>query len=141
MSDQNDPASGSELGEHLHTFVIGDLQEAGCVISTTVQILYVAQAPAIQLAHTFSTLQECFSTRDRARLQTSHHSQSSSKNTPGDIMCKSATCSECHGKTWWGCGNHVPMVMDKVEESDRCKCEPKVEKDGKKYPPMGKTAD
>lgn len=43
--------------------------------------------------------------------------------------------------TWWGCGSHVPMVMDSIDESERCTCTPKVEKDGKKYPPMGKTAD
>lgn len=27
------------------------------------------------------------------------------------------------------------MVMDQVPEQDRCGCEPKVEKDGKLYPP------
>lgn len=43
--------------------------------------------------------------------------------------------------TWWGCGSHVPMVMDSIDESERCSCTPKVEKDGKEYPPMGKTAD
>lgn len=26
--------------------------------------------------------------------------------------------------------------MDKVPEADRCACEPKVERDGKSYPPM-----
>ncbi len=26
--------------------------------------------------------------------------------------------------------------MDQVPESDRCTCEPKVEKNGKQYPPM-----
>ncbi len=31
--------------------------------------------------------------------------------------------------------------MDKVDASDRCKCEPKIEKGGKEYPPMGKVAD
>ncbi|EON65531.1 hypothetical protein W97_04769 [Coniosporium apollinis CBS 100218] len=56
-------------------------------------------------------------------------------------MCKPATCDTCHKATWWGCGNHVPMVMDKVSESDRCTCDPKVEKGGKMYPPMGKKAD
>ena len=43
--------------------------------------------------------------------------------------------------TWWGCGGHVPMVMDKVPETDRCTCDPKVEKGGNMYPPMGKKAD
>ncbi|KAE9977449.1 hypothetical protein EG328_002035 [Venturia inaequalis] len=56
-------------------------------------------------------------------------------------MCKKATCSTCQKSTWWGCGSHVPMVMDSIDESERCTCTPKVEKDGKEYPPMGKTAD
>lgn len=32
------------------------------------------------------------------------------------------------------------MVMDGVAASDRCTCEPKIEKDGKSYPPMAKQA-
>lgn len=43
--------------------------------------------------------------------------------------------------SWWGCGNHVPSVMDNVSVEERCSCEPKVEKDGKKYPPMAAKAD
>ncbi|KFY25930.1 hypothetical protein V493_04356 [Pseudogymnoascus sp. VKM F-4281 (FW-2241)] len=38
-------------------------------------------------------------------------------------------------KTWWGCGSHIPSVMDNVPESDRCTCEPKVDVGGEKYPP------
>jgi len=30
--------------------------------------------------------------------------------------------------------------MDAVPEEERCVCEPKVEKGGKEYPPMAKTA-
>lgn len=44
-------------------------------------------------------------------------------------------------RSWWGCGNHVPSVMDSVSESDRCDCEPQVEKEGKKYPPKADKAD
>jgi hypothetical protein len=40
-------------------------------------------------------------------------------------------------KTWWGCGSHIPSVMDQVPESDRCTCTPKVNADGKEYPPKG----
>jgi hypothetical protein len=43
--------------------------------------------------------------------------------------------------TWWGCGNHVPSIMDQVPENDRCQCEPKVIKEDKRYPPMGEKAD
>ncbi|CAK1366967.1 hypothetical protein CB0940_10316 [Cercospora beticola] len=53
-------------------------------------------------------------------------------------MCKQAVCGSCQKTTWWGCGSHVPMVMDTVPEAERCSCEPKVEKEGKSYPPMGK---
>ncbi|TKA74549.1 hypothetical protein B0A55_04440 [Friedmanniomyces simplex] len=52
-------------------------------------------------------------------------------------MCKKSTCSTCKKATWWGCGNHVPSVLDQVPEGDRCACEPKVEKEGKMYPPKG----
>ncbi|KAN0104142.1 hypothetical protein V8E51_009887 [Hyaloscypha variabilis] len=39
--------------------------------------------------------------------------------------------------TWSGCGAHVPGVMDSIPSSQRCTCEPKIERDGKKYPPQG----
>ena len=42
--------------------------------------------------------------------------------------------------TWWGCGSHIPSVMDSVPESDWCACEPQVEKEGKKYPPKAARA-
>ncbi|OCL11551.1 hypothetical protein AOQ84DRAFT_286989 [Glonium stellatum] len=56
-------------------------------------------------------------------------------------MCKKATCDICQKTTWWGCGSHVPMVMTKIPEDEWCTCTPKVEKEGKQYPPMGKVAD
>jgi len=37
--------------------------------------------------------------------------------------------------TWMGCGQHVPMVMDSISESDWCTCSPKTVVDGKEYPP------
>lgn len=83
-------------------------------------------------------------------------------------MCKPATCNTCgkptthsvplvpsslphpHSKpnpnipspgksTWWGCGNHVPSVMDSVDKSAWCTCEPRVERDGTEYPPKAST--
>ncbi|RYP09234.1 hypothetical protein DL764_001420 [Monosporascus ibericus] len=79
-------------------------------------------------------------------------------------MCMKATCGECSksdptaplsvcslestrswltllatpnsGKTtWFGCGRHIPEVLDKVPADEWCTCEPKVEVGGKKYPP------
>lgn len=44
-------------------------------------------------------------------------------------------------KSWWGCGGHIPGVMKSIAPEDRCSCEPKVEKDGTKYPPMAAKAD
>jgi hypothetical protein len=41
-------------------------------------------------------------------------------------------------RTWFGCGMHVPSVMDSVPKNDWCDCEPKTEKNGTEYPPMGK---
>jgi len=37
--------------------------------------------------------------------------------------------------SWIGCGLHVPRVMDIIPENERCTCGPKVEKEGKMYPP------
>ncbi|KAI9789575.1 MAG: hypothetical protein M1816_005982 [Peltula sp. TS41687] len=42
--------------------------------------------------------------------------------------------------TWWGCGKHVPSVMDDIAKDEWCTCEPRVAKDGgreKEYPPGG----
>ncbi|KAK3116187.1 hypothetical protein LTR53_003681 [Teratosphaeriaceae sp. CCFEE 6253] len=39
--------------------------------------------------------------------------------------------------SWYGCGLHVPSVLDSIPEEDRCACEPRVERDGKQYPPQG----
>ncbi|KAL3487486.1 hypothetical protein BJX62DRAFT_240978 [Aspergillus germanicus] len=52
-------------------------------------------------------------------------------------MCMKAICSTCQKTTWWGCGAHIPAVLDCVPESERCTCTPKVERDGKEYPPKG----
>lgn len=38
-------------------------------------------------------------------------------------------------KAWLGCGRHIPTALAGVPEADWCTCEPKVEVDGKKYPP------
>ncbi|OAQ98880.1 hypothetical protein LLEC1_05938 [Akanthomyces lecanii] len=54
-------------------------------------------------------------------------------------MCKKAVCDTCKKSTWWGCGSHVPMVMDAIPEAERCGCDPRVERDGKQYPPMAKS--
>jgi len=40
-------------------------------------------------------------------------------------------------KTWWGCGSHVPMVMDPIPKDEWCECAPKTEKGGNEYPPVG----
>jgi hypothetical protein len=38
--------------------------------------------------------------------------------------------------TWRGCGSHVPSVFANIPEDQWCTCEPKVEKEGKQYPPQ-----
>ncbi|PKS06523.1 hypothetical protein jhhlp_007271 [Lomentospora prolificans] len=61
-------------------------------------------------------------------------------------MCRPATCNTCvpdtrkGKKTWWGCGNHIPAVMDSVDKAEWCSCEPRVERGGQEYPPMAKQA-
>ncbi|KAK2623927.1 hypothetical protein QTJ16_006561 [Diplocarpon rosae] len=52
-------------------------------------------------------------------------------------MCMKTTCAKCQKTTWFGCGLHIPSVLDGVAEEERCSCEPKVERDGKQYPPKG----
>ncbi|QPC74673.1 hypothetical protein HYE68_005425 [Fusarium pseudograminearum] len=56
-------------------------------------------------------------------------------------MCKKSTCNTCKQSTWWGCGNHIPAVMSNIPDNEWCTCEPKVEKDGGKYPPKGEQPD
>ncbi|PMD31315.1 hypothetical protein L207DRAFT_386693, partial [Hyaloscypha variabilis F] len=50
-------------------------------------------------------------------------------------MCREAPCELCKKKAWWGCGRHVPGVMDSIPEEEWCTCQPKVEREGKLYPP------
>ncbi|KAK4137091.1 hypothetical protein BT67DRAFT_374337 [Trichocladium antarcticum] len=52
-------------------------------------------------------------------------------------MCHKATCSTCRKATWTGCGGHIPSVLDNIPKEQWCTCEPKVEKGGQQYPPMG----
>ncbi|ORY62270.1 uncharacterized protein BCR38DRAFT_486543 [Pseudomassariella vexata] len=40
--------------------------------------------------------------------------------------------------TWFGCGKHIPSVLDQLPVENWCTCEPKFEVDGKKYPPKVK---
>ncbi|PSS12768.1 hypothetical protein M430DRAFT_260728 [Amorphotheca resinae ATCC 22711] len=28
--------------------------------------------------------------------------------------------------SWWGCGNHIPRILDRAPMEQRCSCEPKV---------------
>ncbi|KAK4137847.1 hypothetical protein BT67DRAFT_123417 [Trichocladium antarcticum] len=51
-------------------------------------------------------------------------------------MCMPATCPTCDKKTWRGCGSHIASVFTDVPEKEWCTCEPKVEVDGKEYPPQ-----
>lgn len=62
--------------------------------------------------------------------------------SPVISACMLLTCSQTIVKTsWWGCGQHVPNVMDKVAPEQQCTCEPKIEKEGKMYPPMANKAN
>jgi hypothetical protein len=42
------------------------------------------------------------------------------------------------GVTWFGCGSHIPSVLDSIPENQRCGCGPQIERSGKMYPPGGK---
>ncbi|KAL8802000.1 MAG: hypothetical protein Q9200_006739 [Gallowayella weberi] len=56
-------------------------------------------------------------------------------------MCKRGTCTTCQKTSWWGCGSHIPTVMDPLPAENWCTCSPKIEKGGKEYPPMAGKAD
>jgi len=59
------------------------------------------------------------------------------------LLCKPLTIITDKA-TWVGCGQHIPMVMDSVSESDWCTCNPKTVVGGKEYPPkmgQGKRSD
>lgn len=43
-------------------------------------------------------------------------------------------------KSWRGCGKHIPNALSGVPEDEWCTCEPKVEVDGKPYPPAARVA-
>ncbi|CAD0040706.1 unnamed protein product, partial [Aureobasidium pullulans] len=52
--------------------------------------------------------------------------------------CVKAPCVTTAAKrTWFGCGAHVPSVMDSIPKNEWCDCDPKTEKNGTEYPPMG----
>ncbi|KAF1983569.1 hypothetical protein K402DRAFT_338176 [Aulographum hederae CBS 113979] len=55
-------------------------------------------------------------------------------------MCMKATCTNCQKSSWYGCGSHIPSVMDAVPEAERCVCEPKTTVGGKEYPPKAEKA-
>ncbi|KAH8603028.1 hypothetical protein B0O99DRAFT_604923 [Bisporella sp. PMI_857] len=50
-------------------------------------------------------------------------------------MCWEAKCPTCAKSSWNGCGLHVARVMEPILEEERCTCEPKIELNGKSYPP------
>lgn len=47
------------------------------------------------------------------------------------------TIAQTEGITWFGCGAHIPSVLDSIPEEEWCGCEPSVERGGRKYPPGG----
>ncbi|OTB03098.1 hypothetical protein M426DRAFT_12920 [Hypoxylon sp. CI-4A] len=50
-------------------------------------------------------------------------------------MCMKAKCSACGQTSWFGCGSHIPSVLDQIPQQEWCTCAPKVEVNGKEYPP------
>jgi len=57
--------------------------------------------------------------------------------TPNTTHCSHTPTAK---QAWKGCGSHVPSVFAGVPEDKWCTCDPKVEIDGKEYPPQAKSA-
>ncbi|KAH7026524.1 uncharacterized protein B0I36DRAFT_330813 [Microdochium trichocladiopsis] len=55
------------------------------------------------------------------------------------IMCMKASCSVCGKTSWFGCGAHIPGVLDAIPNDQWCTCTPKVEVGAKEYPPKAGT--
>lgn len=52
------------------------------------------------------------------------------------------TCTGKIGKTsWFGCGAHIPGVLDSIPADEWCTCAPKVDVGGKTYPPKAGTGE
>ncbi|CAN3355627.1 hypothetical protein DICA3_B13564 [Diutina catenulata] len=49
-------------------------------------------------------------------------------------MCRSVDCPKCQGKSWTGCGLHVPSAMNSVPKEQWCTCTDAEGKRGE-YPP------
>jgi len=52
-----------------------------------------------------------------------------------------AACSSCGKTSWFGCGNHIPGVLDNIPAGEWCTCAPKVDVGGKMYPPKAGTGE
>ncbi|KAK2768915.1 hypothetical protein FQN53_006209 [Emmonsiellopsis sp. PD_33] len=50
-------------------------------------------------------------------------------------MCRPSTCGVCSKKTWFGCGLHIPRVMDEIPKDEWCTCAPKKKVGEVEYPP------
>ncbi|KAF2835675.1 hypothetical protein M501DRAFT_997816 [Patellaria atrata CBS 101060] len=88
-----------------------------------------------------STCQTCSKSRQSPSLTSPqypasstlpHHHHPAPPNPHSKILTPNINTDKA---TWWGCGNHVPSVMDRIPEADRCVCSPKIEREGKAYPP------
>ncbi|RDA92628.1 hypothetical protein CP533_1445 [Ophiocordyceps camponoti-saundersi (nom. inval.)] len=65
-----------------------------------------------------------------------HHHQTTTKD-PFSPIREAHSPHQPDKATWWGCGKHIVTVMKDIPADQRCTCDPKIERDGNLYPPMG----
>ena len=72
-------------------------------------------------------------------------------------MCMKGTCATCRTllqfwfqtqsdvapekSSWFGCGSHIPKVMDAIPKDQWCTCKDTVEVNGVQYPPKAAKVD
>ncbi|KAF2134513.1 hypothetical protein P153DRAFT_391849 [Dothidotthia symphoricarpi CBS 119687] len=74
---------------------------------------------------------------DSCRKSSPFHPASSSSPSIFPSKLHSSSNDLLDKTTWWGCGKHVPGVMQNIPSEQWCTCAPRVEREGNAYPPMG----
>jgi hypothetical protein len=126
--------------EHLHT-----LPKIQFGIGIETQGTIGIQQSADHHLHSISELYQATLQRCARKPPATHAVRLSSFPTPNlRLRCLTFITNPANTSTdkttWWGCGKHVPGVMESIPSEQWCTCAPRVEREGHQYPPMGSLA-